>query len=248
MTPGKSQASRGYKSVRCAACQLPTARCICHLTPTIHTFIQFWLLMHPDEGRKPTNTARLIAATMPHTRVFVWQHTAPPPGLLDLLGSPCFAPYVVFPHGDIARFERLPEDPWHADKVPAFVLLDGTWSQTRKMFVRSTYLRGMPCLTLPPTTPSAYTLRQQRSTGYLSTVEVAIALLAQMNNDEASNILGAYFRVFTASGLAARQGHPLPEPLLEMQQLLEYRCRHSHRGGAFTQKNMASWPAPDCSL
>jgi DTW domain-containing protein YfiP len=189
--------------------------------------MQFWLLMHPNEGRKPTNTARLIAAAMPHTRVFVWQHTAPPSGLLDLLGSPCFAPYVVFPHGDIARFEHLPEDPWHAKKVPAFVLLDGTWSQTRKMFVHSMYLRGVPCLTLPPMTPSAYTLRRQGCTGYLSTVEVAIALLAQMGHGEASNILRAYFRVFTASGLAARQGRPLPELLPEMQQLLEYRCRHS---------------------
>jgi DTW domain-containing protein YfiP len=242
MIPGKPRASRGYKSVRCATCQLPTGRCICHLTPTMHTSIQFWLLLHPDEGRKPTNTARLIAATMPHTQVFVWQHTAPPPGLLDLLSSPCFAPYVVFPHGDIARFERLPEDPWHAEKVPAFVLLDGAWSQTRKMFVRSPYLRGIPCLTLPPTASSAYTLRQQRSTGYLSTVEVAIALLAQMGHGEASHILGAYFRVFAASGLATRQGRSLPEPLPEMQQLLEYRYRQAHGGRACTYD--ATGPAP----
>jgi DTW domain-containing protein YfiP len=228
MIPGKSQVSRGYKSVRCAVCQLPTARCICRFTPSIHTSIRFWLLMHPDEGRKPTNTARLIAAAMPHTQVFVWQRLVPPPGLLDLLGSSCFAPYVVFPHGDSTRFGRLSVDPWHAKKIPAFVLLDGTWSQTRKMFVRSPYLRGIPCLTLPPAAPSAYTLRRQGRTGYLSTVETAIALLAQMGNEAASHILRAYFRVFTASGLAARQGRPLPGPLPEMQQLLEYRCRQSN--------------------
>jgi hypothetical protein len=196
-------------------------------------------LLHPDEGHKPTNTARLIAAAISHTQVFVWQRTAPPAGLLDLLGSPRFAPYVVFPQGDSTRFERLPTDPWHAEKVPAFVLLDGTWSQTRKMFVRSMYLRGIPCLTLPLTTPSAYTLRQQGGTGYLSTVEVAMALLAQMGHGEASSILGAYFRVFTAHGLAARQGRPLPETLPEMQQLLQYRCQHAPGEGLSAEKHVA---------
>ena len=114
------------------------------------------------------------------------------------------------------------------------------------MFMRSMYLRGLPCLTLPPTTSSAYTLRPQRNTGYLSTVEVVIALLAQMGHGEASNILGAYFRAFTASGLTARQGRPRPEPLPEMQQLLEYRDRHAYGGGACSEKNVASWPGPDC--
>ena len=69
-----------------------------------------------------------------------------------------------------------------------------------------------------------------------------------MDNDEASNILRAYFRVFTASGLAARQGRPLPEPLPEVQQLLEYRYRHAHGGGACSEKNVASWSASDFLL
>lgn len=244
MTSGKPGASRGYKSLRCATCQLPTAGCICHLTPTIRTPSQFWLLMHPDEGRKPTNTARLIAATMPHTRVFVWQRTAPPPGLLDLLSSPRFAPYVVFPQGDVEGFTHLAADGGHAGQVPAFVLLDGTWSQTRKMFVRSTYLRGVPCLTLQPKTPSTYALRQQVREDYLSTVEVAIALLAQLGDGEASHILHAYFRVFTASYLAVRQGHPLREALPEMQQLLEYRRHQAHGGEAFPGQHIASGSAP----
>jgi hypothetical protein len=245
MTPGKPGASRGYKSRRCATCQLPTAGCICHLTPTIYTPSQFWLLMHPDEGRKPTNTARLIAATMPHTRVFVWQRTVPPLGLLDLLHSRHFAPSVVFPQEPVARAAYSPVDGGPAGRVPAFVLLDGTWSQTRKMFARSTYLRGVPCLTLRPKTPSTYLLRRQVREDYLSTVEVAITLLAQLGYDEASQLLGAYFRVFTASYLAIRQGRPPREALPEIQQLLEHRRRQAHGGAGVPEQYLASGTAPN---
>ena len=225
--PGKPVASRGYKAHRCPTCQLPTAGCICHFTPTIRTPVRFWILMHPGEAQKPTNTARLIAAALPHTRVFLWQRTTPPAELCDLLSAPQFAPYLVFPQGNAERFERLPADSWHLGRVPAFVILDGTWRQTRRMFVRSPYLRGVPCLTLRPKVPSAYTLRRQVHSDYLSTVEVAIALLAQLGTTEASDILSAYFRVFIASCQAARQAHPLCEALPEIQQLLQYRRQHA---------------------
>ena len=78
-------AARGYRLLRCSTCYLPSDVCICACTPTIHTSAQFWLLMHPDECLKPTNTARLIGASIPHTRFFPWYRTAPPAEFIALL-------------------------------------------------------------------------------------------------------------------------------------------------------------------
>jgi hypothetical protein len=59
---------------------------------------------------------------------------------------------------------------------------------------------------------------------------VAIALLEQLDEVTASNILRAYFCVFAESCMAARHGHSLRKPLPEMAQLLAYNS-HSHALG-----------------
>jgi DTW domain-containing protein YfiP len=215
-------AARGYRLLRCSTCYLPPDVCICACTPTIHTSAQFWLLLHPDECRKPTNTARLIGASIPHTRFFLWYRTVPPAELIALLTDCQFTPYLLVPHGDATLFEGLRERPWLPDRVPAFVLLDGTWSQARKMLHRSPYLQGIPRLAIQPRAPSTYRLRCQRCAQHLSTVEVAIALLAQLDEMTASHVLHAYFRVFAERSMAARHGHPLKKSLPEMAQLLAY--------------------------
>ena len=209
MASEKHTAARGYRLLRCSTCYLPPDGCICAYTPTMHTLAQFWLLIHPDEYRKPTNTARLIGACMPHTRFFPWYRTAPPAEFIALLTDRRFMPYLLIPQGDVTLFERLRERPWLPARVPAFVLLDGTWSQATKMLHRSPYLQGIPRMAIQPRAPSTYRLRCQRYAQHLSTVEVAIALLEQLEEATASSILHAYFRVFAERCMAARHGHPL---------------------------------------
>jgi DTW domain-containing protein YfiP len=131
-------------------------------------------------------------------------------------------PYLLVPQGDVTLFEGLRECPWLPDSVPAFVLLDGTWSQARKMLHRSPYLQGIPRMAIQPQTPSTYRLRCQRCLQHLSTVEVAIALLEQLEEMTASRVLHAYFRVFAEACMAARHGHLLTKALPEMAQLLAY--------------------------
>jgi len=227
MASDSKTAARGYKLLRCSTCSLPPDGCICPLTPTLHTQAQFWLLIHPDEYVKPTNTARLIGASIPHTRFFPWHRTAPPTELIALLTDRRFMPYLLVPHGDATLFEGLRERPWLPDRVPAFVLLDGTWSQASKILNRSPYLQGIPRMSIQPGAPSAYRLRRQRCVQHLSTVEVAIALLAQSEDSPASSVMRAYFHVFIERAMAARHGHPLRKHLPEMVQLLAYNS-HNH--------------------
>jgi DTW domain-containing protein YfiP len=135
-------------------------------------------------------------------------------------------PYLLVPSGDATLFERLHERPWLPDRVPAFVLLDGTWSQASKIFNRSPYLQSLPRMSIQPGAPSTYRLRRQRCAQHLSTVEVAIALLEQSEGPTASSVLQAYFRVFAESYMATKYGHLPKKHLPEMVQLRAY---NSHR-------------------
>ena len=139
-------------------------------------------------------------------------------------------PYLLVPQGDATLFERPREHQWLPERVPAFVLLDGTWSQSRKMLHRSPYLQDLPRMAIQPKTPSTYRLRCQGCAQHLSTVEVAIMLLEQLEEATASSVLRVYFRVFAERSMAARHGHPLTKPLPEMAQLLAYNSHAPHPG------------------
>ena len=113
------------------------------------------------EPLKPSNTGWLVADVLPDTTAFSWSRTAVDPALLDLLADPQWQAYLVFP-GEFAAPERVvtalltakPDGDGggngaangSSDKRPLFVLLDGTWSEARKIFRKSPYLNRLPVL------------------------------------------------------------------------------------------------------
>jgi DTW domain-containing protein YfiP len=92
-------------------------------------------------------------------------------------------------------------------------------------------------MAIQPKTPSTYRLRCQPCPQHLCTVEVAIALLEQLDEMTASRILHAYFRVFAEACMAARHGHLLTKSLPEMAQLLAYN-------GYVPQPGPSQFPLP----
>ena len=175
------------------------------------------------EPLKPSNTGWLVADVLPATTAFGWSRTSVDPALLDLLADPQWQPYVVFP-GEFAAPDRvvtalLTTEPdcdraasaASQDKRPLFVLLDGTWSEARKIFRKSPYLNQFPVLSLQPALPSTYRLRRSSHAHHFCTAEVAALCLALAGDLPAALALGAYLDVFSNRYLRARQSLP-PEP------------------------------------
>ena len=141
----------GFKRERCAGCRLVPSHCMCALRPSLPTRAGVCLLMADIEPLKPSNTGWLVADVVADTFAFGWARTETDPALLALLGDPQWQPYVVFP-GEYAAPERVvhtvppPDDAsgMRPGKRPLFILLDGTWSEARKMFRRSPYLDHLP--------------------------------------------------------------------------------------------------------
>ena len=205
--------ARGGKIPRCDLCRVRKEACICHLRPQAAPVqAGFCLLMFDTEPMKPSNTGYLIADVLPeNTWAFLWSRTQVDPELLKLLADPRWQPYVVFPESYAAADRQIatathvsiPDD----NKLPLFILLDGTWPEAKKMFRKSPYLDHFPLLPLRGGALSRYALRQAANPEQLCTAEVAIALLHMAAESAAAGRLEQWFTLFKTHYLAGCPAH-----------------------------------------
>ncbi|MFZ2988852.1 tRNA-uridine aminocarboxypropyltransferase, partial [Ideonella sp.] len=142
------------RKLRCARCRLIPSHCLCALRPSASARSAICLVMAEFEALKPSNTGWLIADVLADTTAFAWHRNAPDPDLLQMLADPQWQPVVVFP-GEFAEDASRVVHHWppaaSADdetRRPLFILLDGTWSEARKIFRKSPYLATLPVLSL----------------------------------------------------------------------------------------------------
>ena len=217
----------GFKRERCAGCRLLPSHCMCALRPSLATRAGVCLLMADIEPLKPSNTGWLVADVVADTFAFGWSRTEPDPELLALLGDPQWQPYVVFP-GQYAAPERVVHSVDPAGKRPLFILLDGTWSEARKMFGKSPYLNALPVLSLAPDRPSHYRLRRSGRDDHLCTSEVAALCMTLAGETAAGHTLEAYLGVFTHHYLLARNQLPIDQGGAAHERLLALSRRVSN--------------------
>jgi DTW domain-containing protein YfiP len=201
--------ARGKSVVRCEYCQLAVFACICPWRPELTARCEFVLLMHRDEVFKPTNTGRLIADVLPRqTHVFCWSRTEPAQELVGLLSDPLRRCVIVFPvdaNEAGSRSRTLVTELKHGDeRLVTFILLDGTWKQSGRMFHLSRWLEAIPCVMLPGSLVRGYAVRKSHHEHYLSTAEAAGLCLEMVDESCAANALQDYFELFNQHYLATR--------------------------------------------
>lgn len=99
----------------------------------------------------------------------------------------------------------------HCVKVPAFIILDGTWKEAARMFRLSEYLKDIPSISLNPDHSSEYTLRRGASDGELCTVEAAIEILKLNGEIEHADYIKEIFDLFMKSFKAGASGARLKD-------------------------------------
>ncbi len=205
--------ARGKSVVRCQACQLAVRACICEWRPEVQISCDIVLLMHREELFKPTTTGRLIADIFPNqTHIFCWQRTEPDSRLLEMLHEPHRINLLVFPdQTESANSNRVMIDEnflqSHRGKKITFILLDGTWKQSGRMFHLSRWLDNIPSVFLPDVVAKSYAVRKSHLTHYLSTAEAAALCLDLFGESFSANLLRDYFTIFNQHYLATRGGY-----------------------------------------
>lgn len=232
--PRREFKARGSFVERCDGCRLPVLNCLCPYRVTATSDAQVWLLTHPLEHNKPTNTGRLIADVLPSSESFSWHRTAPDERLLALLANRRYVPFVVFPDDQPDYQHRVVDERAVISAkqdgfIPVFILIDGTWRQARRIFRKSPYLDGLPVLPLHTDRLTRYRLRKPASASHLCTAEVAAELLRKTGDIGAADILDDYFDAFNDSYAASRFYHKIENPTAAMQRLLERRASGSQK-------------------
>ncbi|HWQ42642.1 MAG TPA: DTW domain-containing protein, partial [Desulfosporosinus sp.] len=97
------------------------------------------------------------------------------------------------------------------DKIPAFIILDGTWKEARKIFRKSDFLKGLPIVSIESNYTSRYDLRKGAAEGNLCTIEAAIEILKMNGEIKPSQVIDDYYRLFLKSYKAGVSGHRLKE-------------------------------------
>lgn len=188
--------ARGFRTKRCAFCLLPEHLCLCDTIIAQEAKSQFCLLMYDTEVMKPSNTGKLIADVLPNTQAFLWSRTQPEQALLEIIKAPERQAYIVFPETYASNerivYNQLPIN----SKPPLFILLDGTWSEARKMFRKSPYLDLLPIFSLNKASKCEYKLRHAAREDQHCTAEVAASILEQVGDISASQQLFSHFSYF----------------------------------------------------
>jgi DTW domain-containing protein YfiP/ribosomal protein S18 acetylase RimI-like enzyme len=157
-----------------------------------------WLLTHERERARLTNTGQLIKDVLPNsTEVFYWSRVEADQRFLDLLKDDLFYPVLVFPAYGEPRKVIDPEAlRVCSNKRLAFVILDGTWKEARKMLRKSPYLESLPYVALKDLEKTRYTLRRNKDIDHICTVEVAIELYKLLGKGEIVRDLTQHFLHF----------------------------------------------------
>jgi DTW domain-containing protein YfiP len=156
--------------------------CVCGDVHVFSTWLRIAILQHPAESRRTISTARIVSLSVAGCRHFVGVDFTGQRGFSDWIDPAAGPAYLVYPEPDAWKLDDLvrTNDGWPRGR-PLFVLLDGTWSQARKIKNQNPLLAGIPRVALAADRPSEYRIRKQPRDGCLSTVEAAALLLSHLD-------------------------------------------------------------------
>lgn len=181
---------------QCPNCGLAKGYCICDYPIERNDDLEFWLLTHENELGRTSNTGRLIEAAF-FTRVFIWQRKEPPQALIDLIKSDTYDLYLLYDRGQASEIVE-------SQRKKAFIILDGTWKEVRKIYNKSDYLKSIKVLQLEGH-KTLYDLRRNKDEDHICTAEVAIEVVKLLGQN--SQPLEDYFTYFMARYHAAKYKH-----------------------------------------
>ena len=155
---GMSEASvapRLEPRATCAACRRPASVCYCRHVRPVQTATRVVLLQHPRERDVAIGTARMASLCLPNSELHVGVHWRGSAALARALSDPARPPALLYPGpGAIDVLRHPPSGP------VTLVVIDGTWSQAKKVVRENPELAALPRYAFTPPLPSEYRIRQ----------------------------------------------------------------------------------------
>jgi DTW domain-containing protein YfiP len=161
----------------CPACRRPASVCYCQHVTKVPTRTRVVVLQHPRERDMPIGTARMATLCLPNAELHEgvrWDD-----GALDrILEDGTRTPILLYPgEGATDVMREPPRGPI------TLVVVDGTWSQAKKLVRENPRLGALPRYAFAPPTPSEYRIRREPEDTYVSTIEALVHVLGALEGD-----------------------------------------------------------------
>lgn len=154
--------------------------------------MKIFLLTHERELMRASNTGALAVSLVPEmVERVVWQRSIPSELLLQAIE-----------HEKTVLLYPLEDEATHAAPITDFdniIILDATWQEARKIFNRSSYLKGLPRAHIQPQQISQYQLRRNQLDGGLCTAECVVEILKLKKFEDRAELLETAFGQFNLS-------------------------------------------------
>lgn len=164
----------------CERCRRPKKACYCeHVTP-VDTQTRLVLLQHPRERHVAIGTAHMASLCLTNSELLVgvdWERSE---ALARALAVPERPPILLYPgRGAIDIMRSPPPGP------VTLVVVDGTWSQTKKVVRTNPTLAALPRYAFTPPRPSEYRIRKEPDDASVATIEALVHALTALEGDAA---------------------------------------------------------------
>lgn len=168
---------QAYRAI-CYCCFRPETHCMCRAVTPIKASRNIVVLQHPNERKKYHATAKLLKAWIQNCKVLRGVQFSK-----EYLQSQCIDfeledAVLLFPRNDQ---ENLVTDQTGFDTL---IVLDGTWSQARKIFNQNPWLQQLPRVQLTDPRVSQYKIRKQPKLGFISTLEAVSYFMLGITKEE----------------------------------------------------------------
>lgn len=160
----------------CLRCRRPRSTCWCSTLVPVPTRTRVVLLQHPREAKVAIGTARIAKLGLQNAELHEGVVFDDHPRLQELARTPGVA--LLFPGPGSVLPSELPGGLPHT-----VIVVDGTWSQAKKVVVSNRLLQSFPRIGIDRGRPSDYRIRKEPAAHCLATVEATIELLAAIEGE-----------------------------------------------------------------
>ncbi|XP_028274459.1 DTW domain-containing protein 2 [Parambassis ranga] len=184
----------GERRPTCLRCRRPQKVCLCPFLPSqpLEVSTRLYVVQHPAEESRVLRTVPLLAACLPPGKCNVIVGRRFNDEKHPELAAVCrdSRTLILYPGPKSQNLEELVQCQEVGTGNHNVIIIDGTWSQAKNMFLKNSLFHLPKQVQLHRTLSSQYVIRTQPSNICLSTLEcAAVALSILEQNDEIQEVL-----------------------------------------------------------
>jgi DTW domain-containing protein len=160
-----------YREV-CLRCRRPRSVCWCDAVTQVPSQTRVVFIQHPREAKVPISTCRMAHLSLPNSELHVGLSAVGNRSLEALCAKPGVA--VLFPSESATDVDALETPP------ETLVVVDGTWSNAKKVVEKCPLLSKLPRLKFFPDQPGNYRIRKEPEAHCLATIEATAFVLGRL--------------------------------------------------------------------